>query len=118
MFKFQDNTGLLYSKWSSQKKTTLLCEGIFQIQPPGMELWDKTLNFEDSMELWDKTLNFEDSMHGLKGYQYSENSGQKLQPKYWCGAVSISGVDFPPHNQQRWDIEGTKAGTRVDPKLR
>ena len=78
-----------YSKWLSQKMTPV-CEGMFQIWPIGMKLWDKTFNFEDKiellvlkmivskrmtavckgmfqiwpigMELWDKTFNFEDNI--------------------------------------------------------
>ena len=30
---------------------TPVCEGIFQIWPLGMELWDKTFNFEDNIGL-------------------------------------------------------------------
>ena len=35
------------------------------------------------MELWDKMLNFKDNI-GLT-YQYSENSGQNVEPKYGSG---------------------------------
>ena len=48
MFNFQDNTGLLYSKWSFEKATPL-CEGIFQTQPLETELWDTTFNFKDNI---------------------------------------------------------------------
>ena len=44
--------------------------------------------------MWDKMLNFEDNI-GLTYYQYSENSGQQVQPKYGSGAGSGSRVDPP-----------------------
>ena len=40
---------------------------------------------------------------------------QMLQPKYGSGAWSRSGVD--PHHL-RWDIDGTGAEDRVNPKLK
>ena len=40
-------------------------------------------------------LNFEDNIR-LTKYQYSENLGQKVQPKYGSGARARSGVDHPP----------------------
>ena len=59
------------------KKMTPVCEGIFKIWPLGKELWDKMLNFDDNI--------------GFTQWCYSENPGQKVQPKYGFGV----GVDSP-----------------------
>ena len=42
------------------------------------------------MELWDKMLNFDDNI-GFTQWCYSENPGQKVQPKYGFGV----GVNSP-----------------------
>ena len=52
MFNFEVNIRLLVLKMIIlKKKTTPVCEGIFQIWPVGMELPDKMFNFENNIGL-------------------------------------------------------------------
>ena len=103
-----------YSKWLSQKMTPV-CEGMFQIWPIGMKLWDKTFNFEDKiellvlkmivskrmtavckgmfqiwpigMELWDKTFNFEDNIR-IVGTQ--NDCLNKNDPFLWSNVSNLT----------------------------
>ena len=103
MFNFQDNTGLLYSKWSSQKKQPLFVKEYFK---------SNHQEWSDGTKCWILKIAW------INRISIQWKCRPKLQSKYWSGAGSISGVDFPPHNKQRWVIDGTSAIASVNPKFR
>ena len=104
VFNFQDNTELLYSKWSSGRKQPLFVKECFQIWPFRMVHY--------RTKCW--ILKITNGLHVINTV--------KIQVKKYNPNMNLeSDPDLElthTHNELRWDISGTGVRARVHCKFR